>query len=284
MTLLEEFLNIHKITEEQYYKHETSHKWCYRYYCFQQIHNIRKPSLPDIQLNSKYETCLIEFRIFPHLEFIIRNAIIKLGPTWSHTVICGTSNYDYMRKMCNDIHPNIKVIQLPYDNLEPRSGYSDLLTSMNFWNLFVGEKILIHQEDSCIFETNIEEFLQYDYIGAPWDYFLNSSWLKNSNIIIPVGNGGFSLRTKQIMIDVINKASTRGKYESEDVYFSKNMQIFNIGKLPNPEIAFEFSTEQLVNKNSFGGHDFSKYECDWISRCNKKCIDCYNINILSENT
>jgi len=285
MNLLDEFLTIHNITREAYYKGDNvANKWVFRYYCFQQLPKIRIPKLPDIQLDSKYETCLIEFRIFPHLEFIIRNAILKLGPTWSHTVICGTSNYDYMRKMCSDIHPNIKLIQLPCDNLDPRGGYSDLLTSLEFWNLLVGDKILIHQEDSCIFKTNVEDFLKYDYIGAPWDFISSKVWLINSNIHVPVGNGGFSLRTKQVMIDIIHKASTRYIHDSEDVYFSKFMQRFNIGNLPDPATAFKFSSEKLVNKNSFGGHDFFNFESDWVSRCNENCIDCYNIDFDKDTT
>jgi hypothetical protein len=186
--------------------------------------------------------------------------------------------------MCSDIHPNIKIIKLPYDNLDPRGGYSDLLTSLEFWNLLVGEKILIHQEDSCIFKTNVEDFLKYDYIGAPWDFISSKVWLINSNIHVPVGNGGFSLRTKQIMVDIIHKASTRYIHDSEDVYFSKFMQRFNIGNLPDPATAFKFSSEKLVNKNSFGGHDFFNFESDWVSRCNEKCINCYNIQFDKHET
>ena len=32
--------------------------------------------------------------------------------------------------------------------------------------MFNGEKLLIYQEDSCIFHNNYQEFLKYDYIGA----------------------------------------------------------------------------------------------------------------------
>jgi adenine-specific DNA-methyltransferase len=35
-------------------------------------------------------------------------------------------------------------------------------------NLLKGEKILIHQEDSIIFKNNIMDFINFDYIGAPW--------------------------------------------------------------------------------------------------------------------
>lgn len=274
---LYEFLQFHNITEDCFYKSDASRKWAYRFYCYKNIPKLRLQPLPDVPLDSKYETCLVEFRMFPHLEFIIRNAILKLGPEWSHTIVCGTKNSDFIAQMCKDIHPNIKVIQLPYENLEPRCGYSDLLTSLDFWNLLTGEKILIHQDDTCIFHSNISEFMKYDYIGAPWCHHLYEL-LKRSNVTIPVGNGGFSLRTKQTMIDIIQHGYKRIYNEPEDIYFSRYIQQFNIGNLASPDIAFEFSTEQLINKNSFGGHDFFSFEPDWEARCNKHCVDCYSDN------
>jgi hypothetical protein len=72
-----------------------------------------------------------------------------------------------MNKMCSSISENIKIIKLNYDNIALKT-YSEILTSVDFWNLFKGEKILIHQEDSLIFRDNIKEFIQWDYIGAPW--------------------------------------------------------------------------------------------------------------------
>ena len=122
--------------------------------CFKYINFIRYIELPNFKTVSEYESVLIEYRCFPHLEFLIRNAIIKLGNNWSHTIICGNMNYEYMTNMCNNISRKIKVIKTNYDNLVP-SEYSKLLTSLEFWNFFEGEKILIYQEDTCIFKSNI---------------------------------------------------------------------------------------------------------------------------------
>lgn len=43
-----------------------------------------------------------------------------------------------------------------------------------------------------------DEFLQYDYIGAPWPYSENS-YLTPFGEHIRVGNGGFSLRSKKLL-------------------------------------------------------------------------------------
>ena len=247
----------------------------FRVICEENIPYIRNIDLPVIKKNNPLEAVLIEYRIFPHMEFLIRNAMIKLGNKWSHTVVCGNLNYDFMVSMCANISPEITVIKTDYDNLN-QSTYSVLLASKVFWEMFAGEKILLYQEDSCIFKSNVDDFLQWDYIGAPWAKTQNDT----PNC---VGNGGFSLRTKQTMIDVINRVSI---YETtnissntseymrntgmtvcpEDVYFSKNMQDYGIGRVADWDSAFTFSCENVYNGDSFGGHNFWLSDDKWKAR------------------
>ncbi len=252
----------------------------FRYFCFRYLNYIRKILLPEIHVDQKYEAVLIEYRKFPHLEFLIRNAIIKLGSGWSYSVICGLNNYDFMIKLCHSISPNVKVIKTNYHDLN-QSTYSEFLASVDFWNLFKGEKILIYQEDSCIFGRNIEDFIEWDYIGAPWPKNQNDNEKS-------VGNGGFSLRTRQIMIDVINKISihdtiynkstteymfnSRMRVGPEDVYFSLNMLRYGIGKVADWDSAFQFSSESIYNKDSFGGHNFWLCNPQWKELLYRKVI------------
>jgi len=246
----------------------------FRVICEENIPYIRNIDLPVIVKNNPLEAVLIEYRVFPHLEFLIRNAILKLGDKWSHTVVCGNLNYDFMVAMCANISPEITVIKTDYDNLN-QSTYSVLLASKSFWEMFTGEKILLYQEDSCIFKSNIDDFLQWDYIGAPWPKTQNDT----PNC---VGNGGFSLRTKQCMIDVIdrisiydtNMTSSTSDYMRnngmtvcpEDVYFSKNMQDYDIGTVADWDSAFAFSSESVCNGDSFGGHNFWLSDEKWKAR------------------
>ena len=245
----------------------SNQKMEFRYFCYAYLDYIKSIKLPEISIESDYEAVLVEFRCFPHIEFIIRNNILKLGSTWSYTIVCGNLNHNFIIDMCKSISNNINIIKLDYDNVLP-STYSNILSTINFWNLFKGNKILLHQEDSIIFKNNIKSFIDWDYIGAPWIKTQNDN-LNN------VGNGGFSLRTKQCMIDVINKISIHDtKYNSstlkyientksltppEDVYFSKNMIDYNIGKVADWNTAFNFSSESIYNPESFGGH------CFWIN-------------------
>jgi hypothetical protein len=241
--------------------------------------NIRNVDIPIIPVDSNLEAVLIECRILPHLEFIIRNAIIKLGPKWSHTIVCGNKNYDYMNEMCKSISPNIKIIRLNVDNLDATTTYNNLLASLSFWNMFKGDKILIHQEDSCVFKTNIDDFLKFDYIGAPWNDAL--LWINNNGIKLGVGNGGFSLRTKQTMINVITKVPRPPKCKvNEDIYFGRCMYNHKLGSLPTISQASAFSSEEIVNHASFGGHCFFNYDVNGFDRFIRDCI----VPILKPNS
>jgi hypothetical protein len=233
----------------------------FRYFCYRYLDFMRNCFVvPDLELFNKYEAVFVEFREFDHIEFIIRNAIMQLGPRWSYSIVCGNDNYNFMITMCNNICKNIKVIKTTF-NAVTINEYSEFLKTSDFWNLLIGEKILIYQEDSFIFNDNIVEFIEYDYIGAPWI----------ENVLpIRVGNGGLSLRTKQIMLDIIetisNDKNLLNEVISEDVFFSKHMQRLKIGKVADEEIASRFSSELIYSKNSFGGHQFWLSDSNWKTR------------------
>lgn len=261
----------------------------YRYFCFRYLNYINNITLPKIYLNKILEAVLIEFRCFNHIEFIIRNNIIKLGSDWSQTVVCGNLNYDFIKDLTKNISENIKIIKVNYDSMD-QSSYSKLLSSIDFWNNFIGEKILIYQEDSCIFNFNINDFLKWDYIGAPWPKN------QNDNINL-VGNGGFSLRSKNKLIDVINKISIEDtivnsstieyitnanlKMCPEDVYFSLNMLKYNIGIVADWDSAFNFSSETQYNPNSLGGHNFWLSNSNWKNLLYQKVIK--KLNLIYHN-
>ena len=179
----------------------TDPKQEFRYFCYRYLNYMKILNLPKIHNDSFYEAVLIEFRCLPHLEFLIINSIYKLGEKWSQTVVCGLNNYEFISNIVKNINRDIKIIKLNYHNVT-QLEYSDLLLTTQFWELFIGEKILIYQEDSCIFKNNINDFIEWDYIGAPWplEYNINNHG---------VGNGGFSLRSKSAMIECIKYNETK---------------------------------------------------------------------------
>ena len=271
---------------------DNDNKIKFRYLCFYYLNYMNQFTIPPLKINLENEAVLIEFRKFPHIEFIVRNNILKLGNKWSFTIICGTINYEYIVKLSKKISPNIKVIKTDYGNITP-SEYSLFLSDKKFWKLLKGRKILIYQEDSIIFKSNIEQFLYYDYIGAPWPVENNGN---NSR----VGNGGLSLRTKRIMEKIIDTISinetklnshtieymkrTNSFVTPEDIYFTKNMEDFKIGKLPSYNLAKYFSQESIHCDDCFGGHNFWLGEANWEKKLSKHNIiqfrPNYNLNEL----
>jgi len=210
------------------------------------------------------------------MEFVIKNAIVKLGPSFSHTIVCGNVNYGLIKQICDSISPNIKIIKMNANNITI-NDYNNFFYDIGFWNLFQGNKVLIYQEDSIIFKNNIENFLQYDYIGAPW-------YLEKMDYPC-VGNGGFSLRNPKLMIDILSDTSNFNKYSNstskkhtsgvmldhiaEDSFFSICLFKLRVGNIPDPITATYFSTETIVNAESFGGHQFWYNDKNWTARVNK---------------
>ena len=130
----------------------------FRYFCFKYLDYILNCFIiPEIDLNQTKEAVFIEFREFPHVEFLIRNAIMRIGSDWSYTVVCGNENYNFMISICNNISKNIKIIKTVNNNI-PISKYNYLLKSVDFWKMLIEDTILIYQEDSFIFNNNIKEY------------------------------------------------------------------------------------------------------------------------------
>jgi len=267
-----EFSNfISKINNEHpdfEYKHNNDLKSLHRYECFNQTKIIKNIIINDFgdKKNMK-ETVLIEFRPMPNLEFLIRNTIIKL-PNWNHSIVCGNINYKFIKDICEDICKNsnskINIVKLDINNLTP-SKYSELLTTIDFWNNFTADKILLYQEDTMLFKNNIDDFLEYDYIGAPWP-------IEQDDNLFGVGNGGFSLRSRKKMIEVIEKVkvkdlklgnstkkymmNTNSTFVPEDVYFSKGLSVYKLGKVATRDVAINFSQETQLSPSPLGGHNF----------------------------
>jgi len=271
--LITKFCNLSNISKDILFNEDT---WYFRYLCFKYNYFIKHLILPKFKKNNLYESVFIEFRKLPHIEFLIRNTILKLGKEWSHTIVCGNKNYEYIENMCKNISDEITIINVNVENMT-QNDYNDYLLTSKFWNALNGDKIFIYQEDSIIFKDNINDFLEYDYIGAPFSKSCNDT--PNS-----VGNGGLSIRTKSKMLEIINKYNIKNvkfntstlayinmvklRQPPEDVYFSKCMQDNNIGIVADWDTAYIFSSESEYNPNSSAGHKFWIASTEWKNKMN----------------
>ena len=101
------------------------------------------------------------------------------------------------------------------------------------------------------------DWLQYDYIGAPFPISENAYWANNGERV-RVGNGGFSLRSRKLLeMPLKNNWKLRQEqgFFNEDgnvcCYWRKEFLEEGIKYAPL-ELAVKFSFETPVQENDFG--------------------------------
>lgn len=187
--------------------------------------------IPRVSKRSHNKSILVETRNVPHLEFLIKNTIQKLGNGWGHMVFCGQRNIDQVTQICAKISPDIEIILLDED-IKTKNDFNNLFLSLDFWNKVQAEKVLVYQTDTFFAKNLPKEMLQYDWIGAP---IIAKYWDHKEAVAVAariredgwgVGNGGFSLRNvskiKQVLeqgVLIKNDGSYPSKYLPEDIYF-----------------------------------------------------------------
>lgn len=125
------------------------------------------------------------------------------------------------------------------------NDYNKFLTSELFWKKLIEfERVLIFQQDSMILREGIDEFLDFDYCGAPW------KWQKEPRI---GGNGGLSLRNPKKCLELVQKKPWGIVYGYEDVYFSNHLNEVG-GNVAAYEICRKFSCETIYELGTFGYH------------------------------
>ena len=203
--------------------------------------------------NNKGVAVIIETRDIPHLSWVIDNIIHHTG--WEVILFHGE----------NRVSSNCTKVKLPYDMNVNR--YNDLLKSVGFWESFEHENILIFQHDSFMLRSGIDEYLDFDYVGAPWYWANDPSFkdprYKDLSIFRNGGNGGFSIRKKSVMLDIINKyyddPNEEDKYLNEDMFFSKYIHNY---KYSNLQKSKEFCVETMFHENPIAIHAIDRYLTD----------------------
>ena len=154
-------------------------------------------------------------------------------------------------------YPDIEYVSIP--PLNSVDDYNEIIFQ-DLHKYFETSHCLIVQSDSFVVNSNLwkEEFLKFDYIGAPWSNKIQI----NPNLVVhleknTVGNGGFSLRSHKLAETSakINFNSLKFPLKSEDIiichYLYKEMLNNGIRFAP-PELAAQFSME---NVNHLYGQD-----------------------------
>jgi len=221
---------------------------------------VNKYSIPRFKQESEKCAVLIDTRCLPNFEFVIRQVGRFLDDSWSMMIFTGNLNYNYVKNICDKIG-NINVVRINVD-IFTINDYNNMLLNESFWHLIKAEHILIFQGDSLLLKHGINDYLDYDYVGAPWPH--------NSPTVI--GNGGLSLRKKSFILKVfkeysIDKAPFYMKPDfleqvPEDVYFSYGLTYLG-GKVPSLEDAKKFSVESIPCDDPVGMHQMWHATDQW---------------------
>lgn len=183
---------------------------------------------------------IVETRELPDLVRVI-DSHMKMLPGFKLIVFGSTLNEGIIKKN----FPEARFIDLGVTTFS-EMDYNRLLASRFFWDQCLG-KVLIFQHDSRILREGVEEFIEWDYVGAPWQFQEHG------------GNGGLSLRSQTMMKKVINTVEYNpSRHGNEDVYFSNYIPHLG-GKLAPREVCERFSCESIFKLGTLGVHAIEKY-------------------------
>jgi len=157
---------------------------------------------------------------------------------------------------------NVKIT--PIENLDWQSYSNFILRDLH--RFLKTSHVLICQTDGFILNPNRwqAEFLNYDYIGAKWrkEHLQGCNWIhesvKREGNLNTVGNGGFSLRSKKLLVEAAE--CPHACDGPEDAYLCNNYYKYFVSKgikFAPEHVADLFSKEQnesLSYNKVFGFH------------------------------
>ena len=199
------------------------------------------PVLKNIPEHSEKVAYIIEPRKNTILLDILINYITLLAPEgWAFHVFHGNLNQEMVEDFSQKVN-KIHLHNLNVDNLSLLE-YNQLGLSYEFYEKLPGTHLLHFETDTILTSGELDDYMQYDYIGAPW--------LDNCDPRIhgKVGNSGFSLFKKQEIIRVL-KENYQNQSIAMDIFFADQDL-----KFPSVDIAKTFSVEGVYYKNPIGYH------------------------------
>jgi len=207
----------------------------------------------------KYTAIIVEPRKHKAIEFVLNNACECLSNEWKVVLFHGIHNIEYSKLIVdklNGIYNNrITLVNLNVDDLNNITYSEVFATKSIIYDYIDTDVFLVFQTDSMIIKKNahlINDFLEYDYVGSPW-LKTNYEPTKECDFI---GNGGFSLRNKTKMLEIIEKVNWHEKseiYKMEDLFFSRKYPGIDVKK-PDYNKALEFCQGEVFNELFFACH------------------------------
>ncbi|XP_072042878.1 UDP-galactopyranose mutase-like [Amphiura filiformis] len=104
------------------------------------------------------------------------------------------------------------------------------------------EHVFFLQPDGMVCRNGIDDFLEYDYVGAPWPHLPDG---------LIQGNGGMSLRKRSFVLKCL-QSYHKHKNDTEDVYFANCAK--DLGHVPDLKVNQESGMEGIWSENSLTVH------------------------------
>jgi len=138
--------------------------------------------------------------------------------------------------------------------IQSTEDYNTVMRSVKLWSQFEKcNRVLIFQQDSMILRPGIEEFMEWDYVGAPWGP--QAHWARRDRA---GGNGGLSLRNPRAMIETIKKGRRIRGTRNEDIFFTHRLPRCGFAVAPH-SVCKRFSCEGVFALGTFGYHKIEQY-------------------------
>jgi len=228
----------------------------------------RLVEISDIRIHKKATNCVvcIDNRISSLSIFSILFSLSNLGVNWTCRLYTSEKSHPYYEKVLSRICDVVvyKMLDIHTFHIDI---YNTLLKSESFWDTIEYEKCLIIQNDGILLRKGIDDFMDFDYVGAPWIDCETNTYIKQKINPQLVGNGGLSLRNVEAMRLICREHDDEKHtlfYNNiceipEDVWITKYLVELNY-KLPTHKRASYFSSEEILNMKSLGVHKLWAYQ------------------------
>lgn len=194
---------------------------------------------------SKYTAAIIEVTQNNAFPYVLCNFIENLNDDWSFIIFHGNDNKVFIENIINfeKINNRITLIQLNINSIT-YNNYNYIWKYKGIYDYIPTDIFLVFNTNSVIIKENkhlLNDYLEYDYVGAPW----------LDNVI---GNGGFSLRKKSKMLEIIDACDPNDQIaKNDDEFFTRQNKVFL--NQPSFEKAKQFSVETVFHESPLAIHN-----------------------------
>lgn len=202
---------------------------------------------------------VIETSIIPNLVPLMLHFSTVLGPNWGMVLFTLQETYIPPLSPAFQRHLESGRIQVKFlptgTELGNSNQVSAFLTSPWIWEqLQSAKRVLLFQTDSVLCsksESAVEDYFQYDYVGAPIAAKYGAGY-----------NGGLSIRNPRTFLQVVRETDFKTSGVGwEDQFFYKELQ--RIGApMPSEEEAKTFAVETIYYETPLGYHQPQRWQAE----------------------